>query len=101
MFGFRFKIGSWVISCHPYEFVRRQLLGGKPVTSGNLLGFLADTTGYPSTAAFVDAVIAGYVTTDTIKAAVTGAAQAAALEAFITWRDRLPSVPRISSITGQ
>ena len=92
MFGFRIKIGSWVISCHPFEFVRRQLLGGQPVTAGNLLGFLADATRYPSTAAFIDAVMAGKVTTDTIKAAVTGAAQAAAVAEFLKWRDTLNAV---------
>lgn len=92
MFGFRIKIGSWVISCHPYEFVRRQLLGGQPVTAGNLLGFLAETTGYPSTAAFIDAVMVGRVTVDTIKTAVTGAAQAAAVAEFLKWRDTLNTV---------
>jgi len=76
------RIGGLKVTLNPYGWVKTAIMSDKPVTVGNLLGWMADELGYKSAGSLLDAVLAGEVTNTMIRQKVRESEQALAIQAL-------------------
>lgn len=65
------SIFGWKIRSNPGKWIRRQALGGEPITAGNLLDKALEILDYDSTGALLLDLFSGTITADEIKRKLT------------------------------